>query len=133
MDQECMNHFTKEVITNTVRLRLLSNGIVYYTYLQNCEVNAAAHLLNHKALLELIAPNKKNPVLVDSSEFINVTADARKLIRSLETIVPISKRAVVVKSAGQRILSNFYIRVHKPIVDTKIFDTYESAIEWLLL
>lgn len=124
------NH-TKEIVTNTVRLRLLSNGVVHYTYLENSIVNEKEHQLNHKALVE-ISENKKIPLLIDANEFINLTPEARKLIRELEEVVPISKRALVIRSFSQRILSNFYIKFYKPIVPTKIFENYDYAMKWLV-
>lgn len=132
MNTEQPYNFTKEIITNTVKLRLLSNGIIHYTYLPNSEVDEVEHQINHNAIVELIGKGKKYPVLVDSDEFINVTPEARKLIRELEPMIPISARALVIKSLSHRILANFYIKFHKPIVPTQIFNNYEDALKWLL-
>jgi hypothetical protein len=123
--------FTKEIITKTVRLRLLSNGIIHYTYLPNSEVDETEHQINHNALFELIEKGKKNLLLIDSDEFINITPEARKLIRKLEPLIPITARAVIIKTLGQRILANFYIKFHKPIIPTKIFNNHEEAILYL--
>ena len=124
------NH-NKEIITNTVRLRLLSNGVVHYTYLANSIVDEKEHQLNHNALVE-VSGNKKTPILIDANDFINLTPEARRLIRELEEIVPISQRAIVICSFSQRILANFYIKFYKPIVPTKIFENYDYAMKWLL-
>ena len=123
--------FTKEIITKTVRLRLLSIGIIHYTYLPNAEVDEVEHQINHDAIFELSEKGKKYPVLIDGDEFINVTAEARKLIRRLEPLIPITARALIIKSLNQRILANFYIKFHKPIVPTKIFNNYKDAILYL--
>lgn len=131
MGDEILNNFTKEIITATVRLRLLSCGIVHYTYLPNSEVNEKEHQHNHNALIELVGKEKKIPLLIDADEFINVTTEARKLIRKLESIVPISARALIMTSLGHRILASFYIKMQKPIVPTKIFNNYEDGIQWL--
>lgn len=124
-------NFTKEIITNTVRLRLLSSDIIHYTYLPNSEVDEVEHQINHNATIELVGTTKRYPVLIDGDEFINITAEARKLIRELEPIVPVSARALVIKSLSHRILANFYIHFHKPIVPTKIFTNYEDAFQYL--
>lgn len=126
-----LNSFTKEIVTPTLRLRLLSCGIVHYTYLPNSEVDETEHRRNHNALVELVGKERKFPLLIDADEFINVTPEARKLIRKLETIVPISARAIIITSLGQRILASFYIKLQKPIVNTKIFNNYEDGIKWL--
>ena len=68
---------------------------------------------------------------MDASEFIIVTPEARKLVRELEPIIPVNSRAFVIKSLSQRIATSFYIRLHKPLVPTKIFTKYEEAYDWL--
>jgi hypothetical protein len=123
--------FTREVFTNTVRFRLLSNGIIHYTYLPNVEVDIKEHQINHDTLIQLADKNQKALLLIDADEFINVTSEARKFIRTLEPHVPIKARALVITSLGQRILASFYIRVQKPIVETKIFNNYVDAFSWL--
>lgn len=131
MSSDLLNNFTKEIVTPTVRLRLLSCGIVHYTYLPNSEVDEKEHQRNHDALTELVGKEQKYPLLIDADAFINVTPEARKLIRNLESTVPISARAMIITSLGQRILTSFYIKVQKPIVPTKIFNNYEDGIQWL--
>ncbi len=120
MSVDRRNDFVKERITKTVRLRLLSCGIIHYTYLLGSKVYETEHLENHQALLELVGTEKKYPLLVDSSEFILVTTEARKLVRQLEPIIPVSKRAFVINTLSQRIATSFYIKLHKPLVPTKI-------------
>ena len=131
MDIDLKYNYTKEIITNTVRLRLLSNGIVHYTYLEGSVVNEKEHQLNHVAIVTL-AGNTKVPVLIDGYDFVNVTPEARVLVRELEAVLPVSKRAFVIRSFSQRILVNFYIKYYKPIVPTKIFDSYDYAMKWLV-
>lgn len=123
--------YIKEINTNTVRLRLLLSGVVHYTYLPNSEVDVSEHQLNHVALVE-ITGNKKMPLLIDADEVINLTPDARKLVRELEEIVPVTKRAIVIKTLSHRLLANFYIAFNKPIVPTKVFNNYDDALNWLM-
>jgi hypothetical protein len=126
-----INNFTKEIVTKTARLRLLTCGIIHYTYLPGSDVDEIEHLANHNALLELVGKDCKYPVLMDSSEFIIVTSEARKLVRQLEPIIPVSSRAFVIRNLSQRIAASFYIKLHTPLVPTKIFTNYEEAFDWL--
>ncbi|MBI3518934.1 MAG: hypothetical protein HY062_06205 [Bacteroidetes bacterium] len=123
--------FTKEVVTNTIRLRLLTNGVIHYTYLPNSEVDDVQHRLNYEGLLTLVGNKKKYPALLDGDDFANVTPEGRRMVRELEPFIPVSARAMVIKVLGQRILANFYIRFHQPIIPTKIFDNHQEAQEWL--
>lgn len=131
MSLDILNNYSKEIITPTVRMRLLSCDIVHYTYLPNSEVDEQDHQLNHDTLIKLVGTDKKYPLLIDADAFINVTPEARKLVRRLESTVPISARAMIIASLGQRILVSFYIKIQKPIVPTKIFNNYEEGIKWL--
>ncbi len=123
--------YIKEIYTNTLRLRLLNNGIIHYTYIANIEVDEEDHLANHKALLAIADDGKKYPLLVDSEEFIVLTPEAQRLVRKLEPLIPVTCRALVVKSMSQRILSNFYIKFHKPYIPTHIFSSHDEAVAWI--
>lgn len=131
MSSDLLNNFTKEIVTPTVRLRLLYCGIVHYTYLPNSEVDVKDHQINHDALIELVGKDQKHPLLIDADAFINITPEARKFVRKLESTVPIRARAIIITSLGQRILASFYIKIQQPIVPTKIFNNYEAGIQWL--
>lgn len=93
--------YTKELRTDTVRMRLLENGILLYTFLPDVEIDAETHLVNHKAVVGFLN-NVKTPVLVDSYEQVNFTSEARQLIRELETLVPQTKRALLIKNLTHR-------------------------------
>lgn len=123
--------YSKEIFTRTIRLRLLDNGIVHYTYLPNIEVDENDHIENHKALIE-ITGNVKHPLLIDSDEIISVTPEGKNKIRELEPLAPITVRSVVIKSLAHRLMTSFYIKFHKPIITTKVFDNYDSALLFLL-
>lgn len=130
--EETKNYnYLKEIVTNTIRLRLLDNGIIHYTYLPNVEVDDIQHQINHEALLKLVDSNKKYPAILDGDDFANVTPEGRKLVRELEPLIPVSARAMVIKQLGHRIAGNFYIKFHKPIIPTKIFNSHEEALNWL--
>ena len=121
--------YSKEIVTRTVRLRLLENDTIYYTFLENGVVDEKEHLLNHKALHD-IADGKRYPMIIDSYEIASITPEAKKLIRKTEESAPITCRAVVVISVSQRMLANFFIKFHDPFVPTTVFDKYEDAISW---
>jgi hypothetical protein len=39
--------------------------------------------------------------------------------------------AIIIEGLGQKILGNFYLKVHKPKVQTKLFTNYNEAKVWL--
>lgn len=123
--------YRQEIITETVIMRLLENGVVHYTYRPHAEVTPDEHRANYDALVKLTGAIK-TPVLVDAREFANISPEAKKLVRELEKTVPISRRAFVAKSLAHRMLANLYITFYKPIVPTRTFTNYDDAFRWLL-
>lgn len=121
----------QEIITETVIMRMLENGVVHYTYRPHADVTPDEHRANYDALVKLTGAIK-TPVLVDSHAFANVSPEAKKLVRELEKTVPISRRAFVAKSLAHRMLANLYITFYKPLVPTRTFSNYEEAFRWLL-
>ncbi len=120
-----------EVITPTIRLRLLTNSIIHYTFFKDVEIDIEQHKINHNALINL-ATLKQHPLLIDAIEFVTITTEARKFIRSLEPITPILARAMVTNSLANKLLITFYNKVNKPIYPLKVFSNYNDAQQWLL-
>jgi hypothetical protein len=111
-------------------MRLLSNGVVHYSYLPNSIVCEVEHQVNHDAIVGL-TENIKHSVIVDSGEFLDVTPEAQILIRKLEAVALVTARAFVVKRLGERLIVNFYLACQKSIIPTQIFSNHTCAMLWL--
>ena len=71
------------------------------------------------------------PVLTLCSEHANTNIELLNVIAKNKNN-PYSKAdAFVIKSMAQRILANFYIKIHKPERPTKFFSSKDDAILWL--
>jgi hypothetical protein len=87
-------------------------------------------------LNQLVNAQKENfdlklPVLVLCREHANTNIELLNVIAKNENN-PYSKAdAFVIKSMAQRILANFYVKIHKPERPTKFFGSKEEAIIWL--
>lgn len=64
-------------------------------------------------------------------EFSVVTEEAKKLMASKEIIGNTVAKALLIQSLSDRILANFYLKVTRPILKTKVFTNREKAISWL--
>lgn len=131
MKDEQPKDFVFQDFTETVRFRVLKNEVIYYTFLGQEEINENHHLKNHLKLCD-IAGAKRVKILIDSIGYQSITPEAKRLIRELEQVVPIDKRAIVINTLGERILVNFYLTFYKPIVPTRAFTNYSDALIWLL-
>jgi len=121
----------KEVVTPTIRLRLLKNSIVHYTYLSNAELGLDEAKFNHIVYSEF--RTGIHPLLVDSmDDFVNPTKEYTDYIKSREPYTPIIGRAIVTNSLAQNLILSVYYKVKDSMYPIKIFKSYEEAQDWLL-
>jgi len=112
-------------------IELLENGIVRFEVRKDFFLDMAKamemveickKLYQNKIYKSLkIVPFKMQ---IDDEVLKFLSSDARSNMISLE--------AVVVNSSALKMLGNFYLRIRKPKIKTKIFDKEKDAISWLL-
>lgn len=71
------------------------------------------------------------PVLINIKSVIKVTKEARDFLASEEGCRGVTASAIVVNSALTSMIGNFFIRVSKPLVPTRLFTDENAAIKWL--
>ena len=119
------------ILTETVRMTRLKNGIIHYSYILKTEISIENHWENHRALLK-IGGGKRYPLLIDSMNFFNISNEVKTLVRKLEPDIPIKGRAFVTVSLAEKLLVRFFQSMHKTIYPLKIFSNYDEAVVWLL-
>ena len=76
--------------------------------------------------------NRKHKALINFSDNVMGTPEARKLYATNAFIKEFRVAdAFLVRSVSVRIITNFFIKVIKPQVKTKLFSDREEAIQWL--
>lgn len=101
------------------------------------QVNTKDHNYTLQNLKDINAAQKKinngvrRPLLVVGATYANVDGDAREYMASVESTKHSSAEAFVIRSLGQRILANFYLKVNKPEAPTRFFNDIKSAEDWL--
>jgi len=73
---------------------------------------------------------KGAPVIIIGGSFTSASSEARKFMATAESLKYSKCEAFILSSLPQRIIINFYIRIDKPLVPTKVFKTKEEAILW---
>lgn len=70
-------------------------------------------------------------VLLDISDAFGVTKEAREFTsgKSVEGLQ--IAMAMLINSLPMRLLANFFIKFDKPPAPTRLFNSYDKAIEWL--
>ena len=119
----------KQISLSCGQLTLIEDGIVQFqcidhTYTENDvkEINLA---------LGRIANGEKVLQLVIASDYSTVNPAARKAMGRPEYSIFSIAEAYLIKSLAQKILGNFYLKIDKPSVPTRLFNDYDEALNWL--
>jgi hypothetical protein len=118
----------KNVILNkNSKMQILEGEILHITYNEDViieipdikELNDRYNLLNPK-------PQK---VIQDFSRFLTISTEARHY--ASEKSPDLKAIAFVITSLAQRILLRFYIKTWKRDKKTKIFESFNEALDWI--
>ena len=114
-------------------VQLLDNGIIKIDMLDGFTIDLEESVQINIAQGELLKGVKEPGLtLMIADSTTQFTNDARGFSASKEGLRFSTAEALVVKTLAQRLVVNFYLKINKPSVPSKAFDTEESAIEWLL-
>lgn len=103
--------------------------LLHMKILNGAEIELENAIENYEAAQLLVAGNK-HLLLVDGTSTVYVSKDAKVYAAKQKPNSPIAM-AVIVTSAANRLVGNFYINFNKPAVPTRLFTTEDKAIEWL--
>ncbi|HEU4719661.1 MAG TPA: hypothetical protein VFU15_17575, partial [Bacteroidia bacterium] len=70
-------------------------------------------------------------VIIIPRNITTASAETRTYMARAERARYISRCAIVINSIAQRIIGNFFMRVNKPAMKTKLFNTPGQAWNWL--
>jgi hypothetical protein len=83
------------------------------------------------AVIETFYNGKKFPLLVDIRNIKSISPEAREhfSLRGRESVV--KAYAMILSSSLSRMIGNFFLSFHKPVVPVKLFDHEDKALAWL--
>lgn len=112
----------------TVSLR--SDGIIENRFLWDTPYEiTAAKLLEIDTTIKSMYKGERRPILSVAGLYGSMTPEARSLnIFHKEETIAIG---LVIQSASQRLLANFYFRIKKAPFPIKFFKTEAEAVNWL--
>jgi hypothetical protein len=113
-----------------IRITQLEEGIVenYFLGGEYIEVEDFRELRRENLRL---MNGKPYVVLVSADELTSFTKEAREFVASKEFAGITIAKALLIAGLGQRIIGNFYMKVNKPHIKTKLFSDREKAVDWL--
>lgn len=121
----------RQIDLNSFVVTLRSDGIISVNITSNedIDVEYAKQIIQS---IGQIGDEKKYPILVVVNEFIVPTPEARNYLARAESNPYGTAAAYVIQSFPQKIVGNFYLSYNKPARPTKLFNSEEKAVEWLL-
>ena len=116
--------------TRTATIFMDENNVLQMVMLEGVRLDYEDALDNGLVIKNLTA-GKPTLKLIDGRLNFSMDKKAREFIRSMDTKQTIA-RAVVKSSRFGAIIINFFTRISKPAVPTRIFTNYEEAYNWLM-
>lgn len=116
--------------TNKFSCRIIETGILENTFKGSNSIEASDMWELKTSNVKLIG-NSIYTVLVQAEDLISFSLEARRVAASEEFKGNTIAKALLFRSLGQRIIANFYLKINKPAIKTKLFNNREKAIDWL--
>ena len=110
----------------------MRNDYLYIRFKDESIVDLAEAKIHAKHCVDL-CEGKRTPFVIDG---LNVTTnmddEARQFFADYKPMVNIRKaQAVLVNLMQSKLLTNFFIKYHKPENPIKVFDNLEDALDWI--
>lgn len=122
----------KSVETQWATLELTESGVLVFRYFDGVELDEAVARAVVAAGVELCGDLVPTPVLALLDQIKGFTRGAREFFAdSDENRAASSKVALVVSSPIAKVIANFFMKLNKPRVPTRLFTDQAKAVEWL--
>ncbi len=118
-----------KITTDHAEIEMLNDEILSLRFLPKTDINLEIAKETVEASSK-VSQNRMHANLVDMRKMIFMSNDARKYFakQNKETVYAI---AVIINSKLHRSFANLYLKINKPNIPTKMFDTEEEALKWL--
>ncbi|MGZ3899915.1 MAG: DUF7793 family protein [Bacteroidia bacterium] len=121
---------TEEIKTQSATVRLITTRIIE-NIIHDYATLEKENVSEIKAINKQLTDGLLYAVLVDSGMYTSISKEARELTASKEFSQNTVAKALLVHTLGHRIVGQFYLKINKPHINTKIFSDRGKAIEWL--
>lgn len=119
----------KKIETSAYWTWLGEDGIARTQVKKGAEVRLDDAIENSRAVNSLAAT--KFPLLIDAKGIKSITKEAREYFSVNDRDTKVTAMAILIESPLSRIIGNFYMRLNKPKMHSKLFLNEESAVKWL--
>ncbi|HQQ94659.1 MAG TPA: hypothetical protein PLQ93_08905 [Bacteroidia bacterium] len=107
-----------------------SDHIIYLRLKEDAEFTLENTLEQHQAQDEL-TKDQVYAVLVDARNHVSITKESREFMANYANPRRKATAILMNRNSAMLIMANFYMKVNKPRIPTKLFNTEEEAVRWL--
>ncbi len=109
----------------------IGDNLIKEIVVKSGQVFGEADVKESKELSCEYKPNSRFFVLMEGEEGATVNNAARRIAASREYAQYTSALALCSSNLALRIMGNLFLKVNKPAVHTRLFETREEALAWL--
>jgi hypothetical protein len=121
----------KEISTRTAKISLDENGVLHFKMAKGIHLDYE-DAIDNAIVIKKLTDNRPTLKLVDARSDWAIDKKAEKFIRSNEIKERTIARAVIKSSTLSTVLLNFFSKLNRTNVPTKVFTDYTEAYNWLL-
>jgi hypothetical protein len=119
------NYYTDKHSSHLLEPGIIENTIFPGAFLEEADM----HVIKNNNLA--LTKGKRYVVLVSSGYLAGISKEARELTASKDYVVNTLAKAIILENTGHQLIGNFYLKVNKPHIKTKLFTDREKALKWL--
>lgn len=119
----------KVLLENTEVTIEFEDGIVFGTFkVEICDLETVKRIVEYRLNATKRIPY---PLIANIVSIKKITKEARDFLASKEGCEGITVFAILINSPIGSMIGNFWMRINKPLINTKIFTNEEDAKTWL--
>ena len=118
------------ITTKTAKIWMGEDNIIRISHYQNVDITLQ-DMKDIVASCQKVSCGKPCPLLVDARYIKSMSHDAREHASGQEVNNIIIATATLVGSPVSRTIVNFFMKLNKPLVPTKLFTDEDEAFVWL--
>ncbi|MCE3295756.1 MAG: hypothetical protein K0R65_1470 [Crocinitomicaceae bacterium] len=117
-------------ICEAFTLKWRSDGILHSHTTSNLDFNVES-LKKFNVVMGEMVGHKKVPLLITFDEFAIPPVETREFWAKKDSCPYASADGYVAATFGHKFIGRFYLKFNKPGRPTKIFSTFDEAVQWL--
>ena len=119
----------KKIELKKLTIELIGSDIVYIRIKDHSSIEENDIIETKQHNLEL-TKGKAYAIVLETGDFTDVSQEARSAMASEKMETNRKATALIITKFAQKLIGNFYLRVNKPNVPTKMFSKKEKAMAW---